>query len=102
MVAKYGEAAKLGLGDGPAYELADVPDNAYEDGFNTDLAIATMKDMLKKGDKPFFLGLGFHKPHLNWQAPKRYWDLYDEAKMPLTTQPDGPSERGCHGFARFL
>lgn len=99
MVAKYGEAAKLGLGNGPAYESADVPDNAYEDGFNTDLAIATMKDMLKKGDKPFFLGLGFFKPHLNWQAPKRYWDMYEEAKLPLTTQrvgPEGGAAMGLH------
>ncbi len=57
MIAKYGEQAKFGLGNGPAYECADVPDQVYSDGYNTDLAIATMKDMLKKGDKPFFLGL---------------------------------------------
>ncbi len=61
MTAKYGEQAKRGLGSGPAYESADVPDHAYTDGYNTDLAIATMKDMLKTGDKPFFLALGFHE-----------------------------------------
>ena len=99
MVAKYGEAAKLGLGNGPAYESADVPDNTYEDGYNTDLAIATMKDMLKNGGgKPFFLGLGFTKPHLNWVSPKRYWDLYDEAKLPLTTQPYGPTDGAAMGL----
>ncbi|MGX5856564.1 sulfatase [Dyadobacter jiangsuensis] len=98
MVAKYGEAAKLGLGNGPAFESADVADNVYEDGYNTDLAIATMKDMVRKGDKPFFLGLGFHKPHLNWQAPKRYWDLYDEEKLPLTTQPNGPIDGAAMGL----
>ena len=99
MTAKYGEAAKRGLGNGPAYECADVPDHTYSDGFNTDLAIATMKDMLKAGDKPFFLALGFMKPHLNWVAPKRYWDLYDPAKIPLASQLDGPengAEMGLH------
>ncbi len=90
MVAKYGEAAKFGLASGPVYEYADVSDHTYDDGYNTDLAIATMKDMLAKGDKPFFLGLGFKKPHLNWQMPKKYWDMYDESKIPLTTQVNGP------------
>lgn len=99
MIAKYGEKARYGLVHGPAYECADVPDQAYIDGFNTDLAIATMNDMLDKGDKPFFLGLGFKKPHLNFVAPKRYWDLYDPAKVPLATQNSGPengAEMGLH------
>jgi len=99
MVTEYGEQAKYGLGNGPAYECADVPDQAYPDGYNTDLAIATMKDMLKAGDKPFFLALGFKKPHLNWVAPKRYWDLYDPAEIPLATQVNGPengAEMGLH------
>ncbi|MCA9140859.1 MAG: sulfatase-like hydrolase/transferase, partial [Planctomycetales bacterium] len=76
MLAKYGETARRGLGSGPAYESADVPDAAYDDGYNTQIAIATMKEMAK-GDKPFFLGMGFKRPHLNWTAPKKYWDLYD-------------------------
>ena len=49
MLAKYGEAARRGLGSGPAYECADVPDYAYADGYNTELAIATMKEMLETG-----------------------------------------------------
>jgi len=99
MMAKYGEKARGGLGNGPAYECADVPDQAYIDGFNTDLAIATMNGMLDKGDKSFFLGLGFMKPHLNFVAPKRYWDLYDPATIPLATQDSGPengAEMGLH------
>ena len=99
MIAKYGAAAKYGLGMGPAYECADVPDQAYVDGYNTDLAIATMRDMVEKEDKPFFLGYGFKNPHLNWLSPKRYWDLYDPAKIPLSAQVDGPengAEMGLH------
>jgi iduronate 2-sulfatase len=90
MLAKYGEAARRGLGSGPAYESADVPDHAYIDGYNTQLAMATMKEMVQRDDQPFFLALGFFKPHLNWVAPQKYWDLYDRAKLPLAEQTEGP------------
>ncbi|VGO18488.1 sulfatase [Pontiella sulfatireligans] len=90
MIAKYGEVAKLGLAMGPAYECADVPDNAYRDGYHTDLAIVTLQEMVAEGDKPFFFGFGMNKPHLNWVAPKKYWDLYDHEKIPLATQVEGP------------
>ncbi|MGB5667902.1 MAG: sulfatase [Maribacter sp.] len=101
MIAKYGaDAAKRGLGKGPAYENADVPDYTYEDGYNTELAIATLKDMLEKNpDKPFFLGLGMKKPHLDWLAPKKYWDLYNRDSIKLTTQTSAPingAEMGLH------
>ncbi|QDS98490.1 sulfatase [Adhaeretor mobilis] len=98
--AKYGKGiGKTGLVQGPAYESADVPDQAYRDGYNTDLAIATMKDMAENSDKPFFLGLGFYKPHLNFIAPKRYWDMYDRDQIPLAEHRDGPvngAEMGLH------
>ena len=98
MLAKYGEAARLGLGSGPAYESADVPDHAYIDGYNTVLAIAAMKEMAERGDKPFFLALGFMKPHLNWVAPKKYWDLYDPAELPLAERSEGPEKGAAMGL----
>jgi iduronate 2-sulfatase len=97
--ANYAPEASGGLGNGPAYESADVPDNAYLDGFNTDLAIATLQDMVETApDQPFFLGLGLTKPHLNWVAPKRYWDLYDPAKITLATQTEGPENGAAMGL----
>ncbi|MCK5907581.1 MAG: sulfatase-like hydrolase/transferase, partial [Flavobacteriales bacterium] len=36
-----------------------------------------------KEDKPFFLAVGFYKPHLPFVAPKRYWDLYKEEDIKL-------------------
>ena len=55
------------------------------DGYETQRAIATLRTLVRNGktDKPFFLALGFKKPHLNWTAPSRYWDLYDPADIPL-------------------
>lgn len=98
MLAKYGEAARRGLGSGPAYECADVPDHAYIDGYNTQLAIATLGDMVANGDKPFFLALGFMKPHLNWVAPKRYWDMYDPARIPMAIHVSGPKNGAAMGL----
>ncbi len=97
MTAKYGAAAKRGLASGPAYESADVPDHAYIDGYNTELAIATLSELVKDESKPFFLALGFKLPHLNWVAPKRYWDLYDRASLPLATKVDGPEGGAAMG-----
>lgn len=99
MFAKYGNVAKYGLAMGPAYESADVPDNTYIDGYNTERAIEAMKQLSKNNDKPFFLGLGFNKPHLNWIAPKKYWDLYNPKDINLANNiiaPENGAEMGLH------
>ncbi len=79
---------------GPIYECADVPDNTFEDGKVADLAVKTLQEISKKSE-PFFLAVGFRKPHLPWVAPKKYWDLYDPAKIALAPNPflpvDAPS-----------
>lgn len=98
MIAKYGDAARRGLASGPAYENADVPDHAYIDGYETLRAIESMKRMAKTPEKPFFLALGFRKPHLNWTAPKKYWDLYDRKKIPLSEQQSGPANGAAMGL----
>ena len=99
MFEKYGEAAKRGLASGPAYESANVPDTAYRDGHNTAGAIAHLKEFAKTPDEPFFLALGLYKPHLNFVAPKKYWDLYDPKKLPAgtyTPRPENGASMGLH------
>ncbi len=66
----------------PAFECADVPYDAYSDGAIAKHGIQLM-DSLDKLGKPFFLAVGFHRPHLPFAAPKKYWDLYtkDEFKL---------------------
>lgn len=61
---------------GPPYECADVNDTIYFDGKIASRAIASLSKM-KKMNRPFFLAVGFLKPHLPFNAPKKYWDLYD-------------------------
>lgn len=38
---------------------------------------------LKGKSQPFFLAVGFFKPHLPFIAPQRYWDLYDHEDIRL-------------------
>jgi iduronate 2-sulfatase len=61
---------------GASWECADVPDSTYGDGAIADEAIARLRTAGKRKGEPFFLAVGFMKPHLPFVAPKKYWDLY--------------------------
>lgn len=67
---------------GPATECLDLPDNAYEDGVSA-LIGKSQIIALTKAKQPYFMAVGFHKPHLPFVAPKKYWDLYNREDMPL-------------------
>jgi iduronate 2-sulfatase len=88
---KRGEEAKK-LPRGPAWESADVPDNKYPDGLLAEEAIRRLKRAAKSPDTPFFIAVGFLKPHLPFCAPKKYWDMYNPASFKLAerrTPPEG-------------
>jgi iduronate 2-sulfatase len=73
----------------PPWSSPDVPDNALGDGKVADAAIEVMNQVK---DKPFFLAVGFRKPHLAFDAPKRYYDLYEVEKMRLARNPFPPKD----------
>lgn len=80
---------------GAPTECADVPDNTYGDGMIAEETIRRLRAAKEKPAEPFFLGVGFHKPHLPFIAPKKYWDLYQRGdfKLPaLQTLPAGAPE----------
>ncbi len=66
----------------PSSECIDVPDNAYEDGADALIAKESIIK-LSKEKNPFFFAVGFHKPHLPFVSPKKYWDLYKREDMPI-------------------
>lgn len=85
----FKKAAKVGNEmdppKGPTTESADVKNNAYADGKRARKVCKQLEKLGKsKGGKPFFLAVGFTKPHLPFNAPKKYWDLYKRSdfKMP--------------------
>lgn len=66
----------------PSTECADFPDDAYMDGQICNNAL-TYLDKLAEKDDPFFLAVGFKRPHLPFAAPKKYWDLYEREEVQL-------------------
>lgn len=72
---------------GPAYEAAPVDESHYKDG----LVAAKAVEILRRiKDKPFFLGVGFSKPHLPFACPKTYWDLHDRNRLPMASNTQPP------------
>jgi iduronate 2-sulfatase len=68
-------------------ECRDVPDEAYLDGR---VAAAAVKALRENKGRPFFLAVGFWKPHLPFNAPKKYWDLYTRSQVELPADPEPP------------
>ncbi|MCU4174403.1 sulfatase [Carboxylicivirga sp. N1Y90] len=71
----------------PSVEMADVPDEAYIDGQIANNAIDYIDQFSKDKNKPFFLGVGFKRPHLPFAAPTKYWDLYKREEIELAKYP---------------
>ncbi len=83
------------LPKGAAGEAADVPDNAYPDGQIADEVVRRLQAARAKPSEPFFLAVGFLKPHLPFCAPKKYWDWYDRKSFALPARSTPlPAARG--------
>ena len=85
-----GESRQTMKGKVPPYEKGNVDDMGYPDGLTAALAIEQLKKCSKR-DQPFFLGVGFFKPHLPFTAPDAYWKLYNREDMPLATSKTPPN-----------
>src|SRR5688572_28534532 len=72
------------------YETAEVADDGYPDGLTAQLAVQKLQQLATK-NAPFFLRVGFFKPRLPFNAPRKYWDIYDESKIELTPSPGFPA-----------
>ncbi len=84
---------------GLATEAPDVPEEALYDGQVAQHALGVLRDLAARqqaapaGDaQPFFLGVGFLKPHFPFIAPKKYWDLYDREKIKLAENNFPPQQ----------
>lgn len=80
---KAGKKVALPAAEGPL----DVPDEAYADGQIAARAVEELTAAAADG-RPFLFMVGFHKPHLPFNAPKKYWDLYDARNPPGRPERD--------------
>lgn len=73
---------------GPAVEVFAGDDDGYRDGL---VARQAVESLQRNRNKPFFMAVGFAKPHLPFAAPQRYWDMYarDQFEVPPRDLPDG-------------
>ena len=88
---------------GPATEAPDISDDVLYDGQVATRAVKTLGE-LRKRDAPFFLAVGFIRPHLPFIAPKKYWDLYDENEIRLADnpfKPKGAPALAMHNFGEL-
>jgi iduronate 2-sulfatase len=87
----------------PSTESADVSDISYNDGLFTQTALKKL-EKLENGNKPWFLAVGYQKPHLPFVAPKKYWDLYDRDKIelaPFQQLSEGTPKFAYHSFGEL-
>jgi iduronate 2-sulfatase len=87
---------------GRPFERADVPDTTYKDGKTAEKTISDLRK-LKELKRPFFLAAGFLKPHLPFNAPEKYWKIYDgKVTLPGNNHPpeNAPTE-SLHNFGEL-
>ncbi len=80
--SKENLAVEKQRGGPEAFECIEIDDSEYSDGQTADKTIADLRKMAKTG-RPFFIASGILKPHLPFNAPKKYWDLYSEEDINL-------------------
>ncbi|MCB1087980.1 MAG: sulfatase, partial [Verrucomicrobiae bacterium] len=80
---------------GAAFESPEAQDADYADGRVAEEAVRRLRAAKARRGKegtPFFIAAGFVRPHLPFCAPKKYWDLYDPATLPMPDHLDFPKE----------
>ncbi len=83
---------------GPAFEVSLKAESDLPDGAAAAEAVKRLS-ALKAKKEPFFLAVGFAKPHLPFVAPKKFWDLYDPNTIPVPTMdhlPEGSPKFAGH------
>lgn len=89
-------------GDMDVFQAIEGDDSIYPDGAITKEALKQINMLTDDNDNPFFLAVGFIKPHLPFGAPKSYYDKYEGVKIPETDHPQKPTGRTTwHGSGEF-
>jgi len=88
---------RTGRKRGPATEAGRAGDDSHFDGNRAQVGAARIYK-LAKAKEPFFLAVGFTKPHLPFNAPQKYWEIYERESFSLPDNLGVPL--GYPSFAR--
>jgi uncharacterized sulfatase len=78
-------------GEKGTHAVVDIPDEKLIDGINARRAIEIMAERAR-ADKPFFLAVGFRRPHLPWIAPRKYFEMYPPENIKLPPRKPGTND----------
>ena len=71
--------------------------------FADDIAMTWAADFVASDhDQPWFLALGLLKPHMSWNVPQKYYDLYDRSKVEVPDNPTGDFDDLPLFFQQFI
>lgn len=98
--ALFSNQSAEGLPRGLAWESPEVADDAYADGRTAARAVERLNQLSKQDDQPFFLAVGFARPHLPFSVPKKYWDLYQPENLPMPTYEVAPEGAPSYAVKR--
>ncbi|XP_078403803.1 iduronate 2-sulfatase isoform X1 [Cetorhinus maximus] len=70
-------------------DIEEMPERTLPDIQSTEEAIRLLKSV-KSLESPFFLAVGYHKPHIPLKYPKEFLKLYPPDKIPLAPDPKIP------------
>ncbi|XP_072600766.1 iduronate 2-sulfatase isoform X2 [Vulpes vulpes] len=71
-------------------DIADVPEGTLPDKQSTEQAIRLL-EKTKTSTRPFFLAVGYHKPHIPFRYPKEFQKLYPLENITLAPDPEVPA-----------
>ncbi len=98
-----GRHRESGQGHQDLMEFTVEDDSDLPDGMMADAAIRQLQDF-RDSDQPFFLGLGFFKPHLPFVATRQDWEYYENRDVPAPKHPlpvDSPHWHRSSEFYKY-
>lgn len=87
-----GQDGKLHMNLVCPVDVAAMPEGTLPDIQSTDYATEFLRNQSRQGNQPFFLAVGYHKPHIPLKFPKEYLDLYPLSRVPVVPNPSYPSK----------
>ena len=94
---------RVKAGEMDLFQATAGPDSIYPDGLIADEALKQLSQLADDDQKPFFLAVGFIRPHLPFGAPAKYLEPYRDAQLPPTPHPNKPDGNTTwHGSGEFM